>query len=288
MVSIVAIGDNVTDCYVDQGRMYPGGNCVNVAVRAARAGARAAYVGQVGDDDRGQMLLDALAAEGVDTSRVRVIPGRTSITVVRHVEGERYFGSTDLGVRTFIPDDDDLDFVAGFDLAHTSYCSGLEKVVPQIARRTRVSYDFDIITDVAAAEELLPHVWVACLSASHLTEDQTGEAINWAHRHGPRWALATRGAQPAMVSHESSVVRARVVHTEPRDTLGAGDAFIARALCGILARNVDAQELADAAAVEGSAACLEAGGFGHGADVTPSAASVVDTLTSVGSRTLGS
>lgn len=31
---IIGIGDNVVDCYLDQGLYYPGGNCVNVAVNA--------------------------------------------------------------------------------------------------------------------------------------------------------------------------------------------------------------------------------------------------------------
>jgi fructoselysine 6-kinase len=41
-MSLAAVGDNVVDCYVDRGLMFPGGNSVNVAVHAARAGTRTA------------------------------------------------------------------------------------------------------------------------------------------------------------------------------------------------------------------------------------------------------
>ncbi|WP_321008532.1 hypothetical protein [Hungatella effluvii] len=31
-MKLIAIGDNVTDCYMDEGVYFPGGNAVNVAV----------------------------------------------------------------------------------------------------------------------------------------------------------------------------------------------------------------------------------------------------------------
>ena len=30
-MKLIAVGDNVTDCYLDEGIYYPGGNAVNVA-----------------------------------------------------------------------------------------------------------------------------------------------------------------------------------------------------------------------------------------------------------------
>src|SRR5207248_3094878 len=45
----------------------PGGKGANQAVAAARLGARVALVARLGTDDRGGLLLDRLAAEGVDT-----------------------------------------------------------------------------------------------------------------------------------------------------------------------------------------------------------------------------
>ena len=40
MVKIAAMGDNVVDCYPARNQMYPGGNCLNVAVQARRFGAQ--------------------------------------------------------------------------------------------------------------------------------------------------------------------------------------------------------------------------------------------------------
>ena len=263
MVRIATIGDNVTDCYVDRGEMYPGGNCVNVAVRAARAGARTAYVGQVGQDERGRLLLDALVAEGVDTSGVRVVPGMTSRTVVRHLDGDRYFGATDKGVRVFTPSATDLDLVGGFDLAHVSYCSELDDVVPDIAGRVPVSYDFDARLHGTGTEALLGHVTVASFSGAELEDAEALDVVRWAHDRGPRWVIVTRGRLAALVSDGSRVERAVPQEIAAVDTLGAGDAFIARALVGVVAGE-SLEVLARQAVRAGAEACLEPGGFGHG------------------------
>lgn len=49
---------------------HPGGKGLNQAVAAARAGAHTAFVGAVGADDAGRQLLDVMAADGIDASRV--------------------------------------------------------------------------------------------------------------------------------------------------------------------------------------------------------------------------
>lgn len=54
-------------------RRQPGGKGANQAVAAARVGGRVVFVGCVGDDADGALLLSGLRAEGVDTSEVEVV-----------------------------------------------------------------------------------------------------------------------------------------------------------------------------------------------------------------------
>lgn len=60
-----AVGDTVIGDELDEA---PGGKGANQAVAAARLGARTAFVGRVGRDERGTRVLEALRAERVDTS----------------------------------------------------------------------------------------------------------------------------------------------------------------------------------------------------------------------------
>ncbi|MGH7921762.1 MAG: ribokinase, partial [Candidatus Dormibacteraceae bacterium] len=68
----------------------PGGKSANQAAAAARLGASVGLLGAVGDDDHGALLLRELEAAGVDVTRVRRLPGRTTgsalITVDEHGE----------------------------------------------------------------------------------------------------------------------------------------------------------------------------------------------------------
>jgi fructoselysine 6-kinase len=260
---VVAVGDNVVDCYVDRGLMFPGGNSVNVAVHAARAGTSAAYVGVIGDDERGRLVSAALAAEGVDRTRLLTRSGPTAYAVVRHVAGDRVFGPNDKGVSLFRPSAADLAFVSGFDLAHSSYCSGLEPALADLASATRVSFDFNDRTDDGYADDLLPHVWVATFSAAHLDRRQCERLVRWAGSRGPGYVFATRGAEGAIgfdgrVVHEATAAPVAVL-----DSLGAGDAFIGRALHGLLASE-PLPVLLERAVQAGSQACTALGGFGHG------------------------
>lgn len=69
-----------------------GGAPANVAVAAARLGARSAVVAAVGDDPFGQALRDELARAGVDVSGVARVPRRTAVAFVSlSAGGERGF-----------------------------------------------------------------------------------------------------------------------------------------------------------------------------------------------------
>lgn len=59
-----------------------GGKGANQAVAAVRAGAESIFIGKVGDDPQGHEYLRRLAAFGVDTSRMEVVPGVPTGTAI--------------------------------------------------------------------------------------------------------------------------------------------------------------------------------------------------------------
>ena len=71
-------------------RFASGGSAANVAVWAARLGARVRFLGAVGDDFIGGHLRADLEAEGVDCSGVARLPGRSpSVLALVSGDGER-------------------------------------------------------------------------------------------------------------------------------------------------------------------------------------------------------
>lgn len=81
-MDIVCLGEMLIDMFpaeigrrlVEVSAFYPvpGGAPANVAVAARRLGAETAFIGKVGDDAFGRLLIDTLQAEGVETRAMRI------------------------------------------------------------------------------------------------------------------------------------------------------------------------------------------------------------------------
>lgn len=74
-----ALGETVT------GRSFstiPGGKGANQAIAAARAGAKVAFLGAVGEDDFGNEMRRTLAEAGVDVTNLRTAPGSSGIAQI--------------------------------------------------------------------------------------------------------------------------------------------------------------------------------------------------------------
>lgn len=262
MVRIAAIGDNDVDCYKALGQMFPGGNCVNVSVFARRAGAEAAYVGAVGLDRAGDAIADALLKEGVDITRLRRVEGSTAWCMISHRDGDRVFESWDLGVSIFAPDGHDIAFLRGFDAAHVGQSSHLDDFLPEIAAATKLSYDFSTRRDAAHRRAIGARCFLASISASDLTDREIEAAVGDLRQAGAQWILVTRGRNGALLFHGDKRFRVSAALVDPIDTLGAGDAFIARTLVGLL-RNETPDQLLEAAALQAAETCLAFGAIGH-------------------------
>jgi fructoselysine 6-kinase len=259
---LVGVGDNVVDCYPQFGQMFPGGNALNVAVQVARAGVSAAYLGAVGDDAAGAHIRAALAAEGVATDRLRVLPGPSAHAIVRLIDGDRVFESSNKGVSVFSLTDDDLDYLSDFDLAHCGYAARLEAQVPAIAAATRLSFDFATRRNQDYAEPLLVHVHVAEFSGGDLSDTEVEQLARWALGRGPRYVLVTKGQRGAALYSADGVYQQATVSSIPVDTLGAGDAFIGRLLAGLLRAEPLPVTMESAARVAAEAVQIR-GAFGY-------------------------
>ncbi|MFT4221301.1 MAG: PfkB family carbohydrate kinase [Microbacterium sp.] len=284
-MKLLGLGDNVIDRFIDRGIDYPGGNCVNFAVFAAELGVETAYMGVFGSDDLGGFLRSELTAMGLDISRSVVREGETGIAIVEVVDGDRIFlGGNDGGVTVREPivlDSDDLAYVGGFDLVHSSVYSACETQMAALAETgALVSYDFSSEDEFRAPEyldPLAPHLDLAMLSCSHLGEDETESLLRAVVGKGAGLAIGTRGAHGSVLFDGSRLHRAAAVPLDESrgvaDTMGCGDALLAAAVCTLLESGwsrgaAPAADAIDAALQAGSAfaaeQCYIDGAFGHG------------------------
>lgn len=269
-MKLVTIGDNVIDIYADQSRGFVGGNCVNVAVYARRAGAaETAYFGVVGDDERGGDILRALREEGVAVSGVSRTPGPTAWCRIAHEHGDRVFVASDKGVSLFRVDDGLLESIAGFDVAHMAYSGQMEDDVEKVSAVVPVSFDFSDRHSPEYIGAIAPFVTYAEFSAGGLDETGCRQLAARAQAAGARNVLITRGADGALFWAEDGMrhrVAARRIPVV--DTLGAGDSFIATFLVGMLSGAPVDRVLEDATA-HAARTCAAVGGFGPAIDLAP-------------------
>ncbi|TPI77026.1 PfkB family carbohydrate kinase [Mesorhizobium sp. B2-8-9] len=264
MVKIAAMGDNVVDCYLARGEMYPGGNCLNVSVYVSRFGGQSAYVGAIGRDRAGDLIQAALSSERVDISQLRRLDGPTAYCVVGHRDADRIFLTFDLGVSMFTPNRQDLDFLSGFQAAHIGQSSGLDAWVPKISTKSLVSYDFSTRRDPEHRYSIGRHCYLASVSGDGLDDEQSDAIASELLACGSKWVLVTRGRAGALLRSHSFSYRTPARLVQPIDTLGAGDTFIARTLFGLLRREAP-EDILGQAAEAAAATCQYFGAVGHAA-----------------------
>lgn len=260
---VLGAGDNVVDRYLHQAMMYPGGNAVNVAVFAARLGARAGYLGVLGDDAAGRQILRALEAEHVDTSLTRVVRAANATADVELVGNDRVFLRSDRTTALFELEPAHIEAMASYDVVHSGYAGPLLVRIPEMAERARVSFDFGSRFEEAAVLPYLSHLHLASFSGGHLNEQEARGLVGRALDAGAEHVLVTLGAAGALLGSSEGIRHQEADRVNVRDTLGAGDAFIAGVLVG-LGTGRSIRSTLVAASAQAAQVCQVNGAFEHG------------------------
>ena len=269
-MKLLGVGDNVVDRYPDLGLLYPGGNAVNVAVFAARLGAQASYMGQIGDDEPGDHLVRSLLAENVDVGPTWRVHASTAYADVELRGEDRTFVGSNRSGALYEPNLEHLRFAREFDVIHAGYAGPFSRRLHELARLSRVSYDFGSAYDFEQTLGVVPHLYLATYSAGHLSDDDAQGLARRAAEAGADYVLATRGEHGAYLATPSGLIFQAADRIAIVDTLGAGDAYIATVLVGLLSRRDPRRSLASAAS-HAAQVCLDHGAFGHPMLFDPSA-----------------
>jgi fructoselysine 6-kinase len=262
---IIGVGDNTVDKYLHLRMMFPGGNSVNVPVLAQRYGHHGSYIGCLGNDPLGDLILQALKSEGIDISRCRVVDGPNAYCEISIVDGDRVFGEYKAGVREQLEiNADDLSFIQTHDLTHTSIYSSIEAYLPVLKESSPLlSFDFSQEWDKSYLKEILPFVDIAILSYSDPDREVVLDLIHWLYSQGPRLVLITLGQHGAYAYDGSEIKHQDPVETEVLDSLGAGDAFAAQFM-GAYFEGKSMDVALGEAAQSAAETCKYFGAFGYG------------------------
>ena len=231
------VGDNCLDRYLEPpGHELTGGNALNVAVGLCRAGHEAAYLGAVGDDPEGRVVLHALQAVGVDARGVDVRHGSTGVTTVRLDRvGERTFVDERYGVAAeYRLTPAAVDGLHDCRWVHGAHQAGFEALAALRPGGTRLSYDFG--DDLGGPDAGFVSELDVAFCAAPGGDPSAGEALAAGlRRRGAAIAVVTLGEAGSLASADSTTFRQAAVPVDVVDTLGAGDAFIAGFISALLA-----------------------------------------------------
>ena len=268
-MKMIAVGDNVTDCYIHQKVYYPGGNAVNVAVNCKRNGFfdEVAYIGVFGNDENAAHIKWALDQEQVTYDRARTICARSGRPGVSLVDGDRVFlgGPQDTAqhiVRLRLIQED-MDYISRFDICHTSCYSNLEPELPKLQKLCQISFDFSEYRSPDYLKTVCPFIRFAFFSGAEMGEEEVFAHMNLCHSLGTEVVGVTQGKRGAMFSWNGKRYHQGIKPIENViDTMGAGDSFIAGFLSEFI-KSSDMEAALDYAATCAAQICTFPGGFGY-------------------------
>ncbi len=260
-----------------------GGAESNVAIGLRRLGTDVTWVGRIGDDSAGDLVERELRAEGIRVVSIRDPEAPTSLMLKERRSAAEtrvwYYRSGNAGSRLRI-DDLDPSLITGASLLHltgiTPALSESARLLTleaiRIARSAGVPVSFDLnyrrglwTKEAAAAfyRQVIPGLDIVFAG-----DDEAAIAVGTAASPqvlalrlvelGAGQAVIKLGAEGALALAEGRTVLQRAIPVTVRDTVGAGDAFVAGYLSEYLTGK-SVETCLQTAVQVGAYACMAAG-----------------------------
>ncbi|WP_040158331.1 carbohydrate kinase family protein [Nigerium massiliense] len=250
--TVLALGEALIDAVHqdDEVTEIVGGSLLNVACGLSALGHEARIGCWIGQDDRGRRIVDYARERAVEIVEGCDRAGRTPVAYAQIDDQGKATYTFDL--EWDLPPIADLD---GYAHVHTGSIGatlepGGTKVVQALdaARSATVSYDPNVrpalmgspADVVGRIEEIVARADVVKASDEDLAWLYPGRGYadvlrDWATR-GPRVLLTTRGAEGAavVIAGEDELHELSAPSVAVRDTVGAGDSFMAGLISGLL------------------------------------------------------
>jgi len=233
----------------------------NFAVGIVRMGFTAGFISRVGDDEFGKYILTTLKGEGVDVSKVIVdneaptgiyfvqrgypIPGKSSVVYYRKGSAASRLSAKDLDPEYF--KGCRLLHITGITPALSDACREASYKILEIAQanKIRISLDTNIRLKLwreeAARETILPMIRKATIVLTEpddseilIGERDTEKVVRTLLNMGPSIVVLKLGEKGSVAAAKDCIVRKPAFKVPVTDPIGAGDAFAAGFITGML------------------------------------------------------
>ena len=234
--------------FVKSLEMHPGGSAANTIVGLARLGIPTSFIGKIGSDEEGRILLTDFEREGVNTSTIIRAEGRSGTAMIFVDEKGHRAILVDPGVNDTIAFEEiNLDSIADAKLIHMNsfICkNGIDSFESQkrIAMETKAEISFDpgmpyIEKGLKKLEPIIKNSAVFMPNRSELEalmnldfRDAAKEIISM----GCKIVVVKMGEKGCYITDGEEEFEVKAFQTKAVDTTGAGDAFNAGFLYGYI------------------------------------------------------
>ena len=265
-------------------RIMGGGPAANATAGAAALGLDAAFVGTVGDDADGEMILRDFRAQGVDTTMMKVRPGATSAIAYLWIEektGNRSCAWTREGLDELTADEINPAAIASAKILHVDGHNAAGAIAAaKVAREAGVLVNYDAGTHRDGMEDLLGLADLMICSEEFILKltglKDAEEAVRqvWA-KYRPKVCGATMGIRGSMAFDGKDFVRCPAFKVEKVvDTTGCGDLFHA----GFAIRYLETQDLLACQQFGAAVSAIKCRGLSGRPPSAPTRAEVEDFL----------
>ena len=246
--------------YSEGFELRPGGAEGTVAVGVKRLGHTAGWISQLGEDELGHYILSFIQGEGVDVSNVRMVPDKQTGLFVRERlplgEARHFYYRTGSAFSEIAPEALQEDYISSAKILHiTGITPALSKTcrrtidaAVEIAKTHRLTITFDpnLRLKLWRVDEARPVIERLMKSADYVLPGieemhalygtrSVERLLDHLHEIGCERIVLKLGKEGAMLSLPSGTETLAGYPVEsPVDLMGAGDAFAAGFIAGIL------------------------------------------------------
>lgn len=260
---------------VERVEVHAGGVTANNLTQVARLGARAGWLGLIGDDESGRLITRAFAEDGLELSGIEVIRGEKSTFtwIPVDAQGERCiymfpnvngtlsaeqvrtrFAGHIVKARHFHTEASQLPLAPVREGMHIAREAGVRvifdlDVAPSYFSQAGLGSESDLVETLALADVLKP-----CKAAAREISGETDyeKMATKLLALGPKIVAVTMGAEGSLLATANTMDHVPALKVAVVDSTGAGDAFTGGLSFGLL----QGWELPDAALFANACAAL--------------------------------